>query len=356
MSETVKLSIVAFTKKGCEMAEKYADGAENIMWRKQISPVLYTTKPEYTKACNRSWNLIELGLSSWCKEQFQLAAGILFVGASAIAVRTIAPYLQGKTKDPAVLVADEAGNYLISLLSGHIGGANELTTALSQKIGAQPVITTASDVNQKTAVDVFAVKNNLIIDSMEEARHIAAAILSEKNVSFECDGKVIGNIPKEFQKTDSEYRIVVSPQILKPKGGHTLQLIPKALILGIGCRKGKSLEEIEEKVFERLDIHQYLLSSVGSIVTIDLKKEEKGLIAFAEKYRIPIRFYSSEELKKVSGTFTSSDFVKKTTGVDNVCERAVFCCDPKSVLIQKKTAMDGITIALGKTEWSVKFE
>ena len=142
-----------------------------------------------------SWqiNWYESNLKDWCRARFADASAILFISACGIAVRTIAPFLQSKTKDPAVLVMDEQAHHVISLVSGHIGGANELAEEIGARTGAVPVITTASDVRGKIAVDVFAKKNGLMIASMKDAKKIEAAILRGEAVGVYCEGAVEGS-------------------------------------------------------------------------------------------------------------------------------------------------------------------
>ena len=147
-----------------------------------------------------SWQIIwyESNLKDWCRARFADASAILFISACGIAVRTIAPFLQSKTKDPAVLVMDEQAHHVISLVSGHIGGANELAEEIGARTGAVPVITTASDVRGKIAVDVFAKKNALGIASMKDAKKIEAAILRGEPVGVYCEGAVEGSCPSEL--------------------------------------------------------------------------------------------------------------------------------------------------------------
>ena len=131
---------------------------------------------------------------------FQSMDALLFIGACGIAVRSIAPYLQGKDKDPAVVVLDERGIFAISLLSGHLGGANELTAVLANLTGAIPVITTATDINGRFAVDVFAKKQNLWISDLKAAKAVSAAVLDEEPVGFFSEFPVTGEIPCELQR------------------------------------------------------------------------------------------------------------------------------------------------------------
>lgn len=438
-----KIGIASFTKRGRMLSERIEE-----------------------ELC-REYEVVrrEGSLQDWCRECFDSAEGIIFIGACGIAVRTIAPFLKSKTQDPAVVVIDEAGNFVISLLSGHIGGANEFAVKVAQWIGAVPVITTASDVNGKIAVDVFAKKNHLTIGSMRDAREIAAAILRGQRVGVLCTGQIQGEVPPELtlvpeafsreaaggnelfsepgkglpgepermsgelservfgagreltvgvdqdggSPVEEEERVdhliwiseylpdkARTDRCLRDSRGTVLHLIPKNVVLGVGCRRGKPEEEIRsvvEKVWNRAGISPRAVCAAASI---DLKQEEQGILALCEKYDIPFFTYSAEELARVKGEFKPSDFVKKTTGVDNVCERAAllaagsqFPPEPEEELqpskpspgeclsrapapaggrepdvshgngarfICRKYAENGVTAALAAREWRVCFE
>lgn len=346
------MAMVSFTPQGEALAKKISNCLKEpigtVLW--EVSCV-HKPKP----------------LKQWCKEGFSDQQALLFIGSLGIAVRTIAPFLQGKTKDPAVLVADEAGAYFISVLSGHLGGANELAAAIAARMGGQAVITTASDVSGTIAIDLFAKKNNLTITSMEQAKIAAASLVAKKRVRLLCDGRITGTIPVElsYQGRDREFEIQISPYVKKRKAD-ILHLIPRAFILGIGCRKGKTFTEIESRVLQELKENGISVDSLKAVATIDLKKEEQGLLEFCEKYRLPITFYSGEQLQHAPGNYQASAFVQEITGTDNVCERAAVLklqeenesqrSELKKTLVMEKSGKDGITIALAQADWSVAFE
>lgn len=345
----IKLAIVSFTPNGQYQAERLFDTLQS--QAKESFLLSVTHKPE--------------NLKEWCRGHFETQDAILFIGALGIAVRTIAPFIQNKKTDPAVLVMDEKAKHMISVLSGHLGGGNELTIQLSSLMGAEPVITTASDVNGKIAIDVFAKKNQLYISDMQKAKRIAAMIVAEEPVSFQCDGNIEGQVPLELTADDehAKGRVIVSA-CEEESDENSLLLVPQAFILGIGCKKGKTAQEIERAVLDVLNEKKLFIQAVGELASIDLKSEEKGLLDFAKKYDIKTYFYTAEELKRVPGTFEESSFVSKVTGVDNVCERAAVChtirenedADPKRDLIIHKVKKEGVTIALVQRKWGVTFE
>ncbi|MDY3918112.1 MAG: cobalt-precorrin 5A hydrolase [Candidatus Limivivens sp.] len=301
-------------------------------------------------------------LREWTGRMFEKMDGLLFIGATGIAVRSIAPYVQRKDQDPAVVVMDEKGVFAISLMSGHLGGANELAGVLANLTGAIPVITTATDVNGRFAVDVFAKKQNLAIDSLKAAKAVSADILDEKPVGLLSEFPVEGPVPEELtvlkdgEPFDGKTGMVLSLNEEKYPFINTLHLIPRIVTLGIGCKKGKTMEEIESAVLEALRRNHLSVLCVRQAASVDLKKEEPGILDFCEKYKLPFRTFSAQELLRVEGDFSASDFVTSVTGVNNVCERSAVLASGNGKLIQKKMAGNGVTVALALEKWSVDFE
>ena len=301
----------------------------------------------------------------------------VFIGAAGIAVRYIAPWVKDKYTDSPVLVIDEKGQYVIPLLSGHVGGAATLADKVADMIGAVPVHTTATDVQGKFAVDVFAKKNGLVITDREAVKKISAGLLNGEKAALYIEDpfvNVTGTPPDEivlcesFKKAEQySYQIIITgsleqyvkgreSEVKEPEQeGCSLLLLPRNIAAGIGCRKG-----IEESVLENgflgilaengVDIRQ-----VKSIASIDLKKNEPALLHLCEKYRIPFETYTAEELRSVSDVTTASEFVKKITGVDNVCERAARLSCSAGSMIQGKRIREGMTAALVKCPMEITF-
>ncbi len=283
---------------------------------------------------------------------FREADAMIFVGACGIAVRAVAPHVRDKRTDPAVVSVDELAHYVIPLLSGHIGGANALAVRLAEALGATAAVTTATDVNGKFSVDTWAAEQGLFLDDMKAAKAVSAAIL-EGPVPLVSDFPVAGELPSGVVTGESGPVGICISWRWKAPFGTTLLLVPKVVRLGIGCRRGTSwsvIDALAEQVLAENGIHPMAVRSVSSI---DLKKNEPGLLAFCQRRGWPIDFYSADQLKAVEGDFTPSDFVKKTTGVDNVCERAAALGGGK--LIVKKTARDGVTVAAAVEHWEVRF-
>lgn len=292
-------------------------------------------------------------LSAFVEESFRKRLPLLFIGAMGIAVRAIAPYIKDKLTDSPVLVMDETGKYVIPVLAGHVGMANQLAKRLAEKISATAVITTATDREGLFAVDVFAVRNGLHIVNREGIRQVSAKVLRGEKVTMAIAPMYTlesSSIPKElsivpWEDTFADIRVGAQEESgLK----QTLFLKDKPYILGIGCKKGKSFEEIYDFIQQHVPCD--LEKEVRGIASIDLKREEKGLWNVAQYLHIPFQVYSSEELAGVQGEFAASSFVLATTGVDNVCERsAIYMAGEGAKLVCKKVSENGVTLAVSKS-------
>lgn len=282
-------------------------------------------------------------LAGLAADVFDRFDALVFVCACGIAVRAVAPHLRSKTTDPAVVVIDDCGRFAIPVLSGHIGGANALAERLAELIGAQAVITTATDTGGHFSPDSFAAANGLIISDMEAAKAVAAAVLDGEKTGLVSDYEYV-DLPRDVSAgTDCRTGLYVGSGDVKPFPV-TLRLVPRNVVLGIGCRRGTDCGAIESAVVNALKAADIAAERVYAVATIDLKADEAGLLALCEKHGWELCTYTAEELRNVSGDFSTSDFVKSVTGVDNVCERsAVLCSGGKLVL--RKTAADGVTVA-----------
>jgi len=296
-------------------------------------------------------------LSKMTEDAFASCRLIVFIGAVGIAVRSIAPFIKSKTTDPAVISIDEQGKFVIPILSGHIGGANAIATGMAAFLQAEPVITTATDVNNLFAVDEWATRHNMVISNLSSAKAFAAFLVDCKKVGVKSDFPIKGDLPKGLVLANGGQ---VGMAITMHKGAQpfveTVLLRPRIIHLGIGCKKGTTMEAIEELVLSEIKRMRFTLSVVTAIASIDVKKDEEGLLAFAREYALPIRFYSAEELNAVEGEFTKSEFVASTVGVDNVCERAAVLDSKNGKLLTKKTSRNGVTLAMAMEDFTVVFD
>ncbi len=362
----MKISLICFSLSGRTVMDRLKEALE-----KEGNQVEAASKSKYLP------DSLEIPLKDWCRAQFETAHGVVFIGAAGIAVRTIASFVASKKTDPAVVVVDELGTYAISLLSGHLGGANELAQTCARILGAQPVITTATDLNGRFAVDVFAKKNSLAIHNMTAAKEVSAALLKGEPVGLFSDFPVEGELPEGLvlcgadgipvkadwtgeEQTDGRIPgalavgiAVTTARECRPFSS-TVTLVPRVMILGMGCRKGKEESAIEQAVEELLVRHHLHRDCLKCVASVDLKAEEKGILEFCESRKLPFLTFTAEELEAVPGTFTPSGFVRKTVGVDNVCERSAKKAGGET-WIEKKRGADGITTALMQEDWRIKF-
>ena len=339
----MKIAVFAYSRQGCKTARRvmeYFDGHEL-----QCYTMARFEEPGFGSITRPS--------KHFYGPIFNSVDAMVFVGSVGIAVREIAPHVRDKTTDPAVVSTDELGRFCVPLLSGHIGGANDLALELANALEAIPVITTATDINKRFSVDAWAARNGYEIASLSRAKAVSAAIL-EQDVPLKSDFSIVTKLPNGVVLADSgDVGIRISVFKDEPYK-RTLRLIPKILHLGIGCRKGTPVETIREAVDEVLLEHNIDQRAIKCAASIDLKAEEAGLLQYCGEQKLPVTFYTAEQLKAVPGEFTPSAFVKSITGVDNVCERSALIGAEK--LIVRKTALNGVTVALAAEHMEVRFE
>lgn len=293
-------------------------------------------------------------LSDWTAENFQKSDALIFIGAVGIAVRAIAPHCKSKATDPAVIVLDERGRFAIPILSGHLGGANDLAKKLANICGAVPVITTATDIEDVFAVDEWAKARNCHVLEPERIKNVSSALLAGKVVYYGSQWKITGTPPENVFLADenhpADFSVTLHPQ------DDALHLIPKICVLGIGCKRGTSAEHIETTFQQFCEETNLAPQSICACASIDLKKDEQGLLQFCKNHDFKINFYTAEELKKAPGEFTSSAFVQQITGIDNVCARAAVLVSDGELVIEKHI-YSGVTFAVAAKpftpDWSV---
>ena len=288
----------------------------------------------------------------WAGRMFSRGRSMIFIGAAGIAVRAAAPWLKDKFEDPAMVVMDEAGRFAIPILSGHAGGANGLARVIGDLTGAMPVITTATDVNRLFSVDEFAARNGLTISSRLQAKNIAMALLEGEPVGFFSDFPVCGSekdgkwIPPGCSAENQQRNIRIT---VRQRGDgwqkEDLILTPRALVLGVGCRREIEREKLETEIMAALAEENLRPEAVKALATIDLKADERAILELSERWGWKVISFSAEDLRRVPGRFSSSPFVLQTVGVDNVCERAACAGAPEGVLVMRKRAGGGVTVA-----------
>lgn len=380
----MKLAIISFTENGIKLSQTVA---------KRLSGhkvTLYTKCSRYT-AEDLKVQRVKESLQVWTAQRMAEGDALLFIGACGVAVRAIAPNLTDKLHDVPVLVMDEEGQYVIPILSGHVGGANELAREFADLMDARPVITTATDVQKKFAVDLFAKRNHLEIMNKDGIAKGSAKALAGEQLTIAIRAKNIECYHPKFCEVCEEDFTEAENQLLREASMHKqdqevcgveppLRLVPyvknqqidivvsempdnknaliwlrpKRYVVGMGCRKNKASEELLAFYQETLEQAMVEPGEVYALASIDKKKDEPGLLAISERMRIPFFTYTAEELNRVGACVHSSEFVKAQVGVDNVCERAALAgCGANGTLIYEKQAFDGMTIAIAERNWSV---
>ena len=382
----MKVSIISFTLKGIELSLKIkkafsGETEEDLcLYTKCSHAEKSLSERKLTEKNLAEKDLVESGLSyveqpltEWTGEQMKEHWSLLFIGACGIAVRAIAPFLTDKLNDMPVLVMDEQGRFVIPVLAGHVGGANELALSLAERMGSTPVITTATDLNHCFAVDLFARRNALHIVNKDGIAKVSSRILAGDEVTMAVEeghlreeeaqtlrgrrGSRKTNIPDGIRLVSTEAPVDVLVAPASYGQGRLLTLRPKEYVIGIGCKRGKAAEQIDQFVHKVLKESGISMEQVAAFVSIDRKKNEEGILWMSSHYGIPFVTCSAEELQQVEGNFHASEFVKSQVGVDNVCERAALrFSGPDGILITGKQAEDGITVAIAKRRWSVSFD
>ncbi|WP_425539289.1 cobalt-precorrin 5A hydrolase [Microaceticoccus formicicus] len=323
------ISVLSFSKSGEEIAQKIINvNADAVLYK--------SSEGKIRDKMEEIWNNSD---------------AIIFISATGIAVRYIAPFIKHKSVDPAVLVIDDMGRYVISLLSGHLGGANYMATEIAGYLKESiAIITTASDSRGFESLDLYAKRREFKILKSENLTAVSSAMVDGRELAVysEIDPDLdYGNIvligKEELFKDENRVKIAISSEVLD-LSKLSLQLIPKILYLGIGCRRGvksKVIIELIEEVFEK---HGLYTDAIAGISSIELKSDETGILEAAEYFNVQPRFYSAEEIQTVEGEFKGSEFVRKITGVGAVAEPSAFLSGGE--ILVERVAKNDVTIAV----------
>ncbi len=354
----MRLSVISFTRQGIGLSERIAVCAEGKLQVRLFTKCGVFVREDGGK--NPLVRFVAEPLTEWAGRQMKEKNAILFIGACGIAVRAAAPHLTDKLHDSPVLVMDEKGRYVIPVLAGHVGGANEIALFLGEKTGAEPVITTATDINGKFAVDVFARKNSLFIEKKEGIARVSAKALSGERITLAIEtGHETDTEPPEGVDIVSyppagQVDVVVTSE--KKQFDVALVLRVREYVIGLGCKKGKQEAAIADFISEKLRELGIESTQVYAAASIEQKRDEEGILAWCRREDIPFLTYPAQELRMVEGDFAGSAFVKEQVGVDNVCERAALrACGAGGKMIACKDAKDGMTIAVARRIWRVRF-
>lgn len=341
----MRINAVAFSTSGCRTAMRLRDAFPEEDVR------IYCK----TKSDTLGVELIEGSVSAWTEESWKECNAIVFIGALGITIRYIAPFVKSKRTDPAIVGMDEHAKWTIALLSGHIGGCNELVSRIAERLESEPIITTATDLNGKFSVDTFAARNGMRISSMAIAKDVSAKVLDGSFVGFCSDVPIEGTFPNGIVAADSgEFGICVSRDPSRKPFDVTLNLVPMDVTIGLGCRKGTDPARMRAFVKRVLAEDGIASERVGAVASIDIKKDETAIIDTARMLRAPLTFYTSDQLNALEGEFSRSEFVNSITSVDCVCERSAAACGGTE-FVRRKTPEGGMTIAVCTRPFSARF-
>ncbi|MBO4904637.1 MAG: cobalamin biosynthesis protein [Lachnospiraceae bacterium] len=270
------------------------------------------------------------------KSEFPAGHPLIFVGAVGIAVRAVSGCIKDKLSDVPVVVIDDNAGFVIPILSGHAGGANKLAAMIAELLGAIPVITTSTDINDAFSADVFASENRLTVRNREGIKKVAVKALEGKPVTLSI---------KDYPPA-GEVDIIIADET---DGEYSLLLSSKPYVIGIGARKGIDPGDLDRYIMSTIKEHKIEIDDIYALATVDIKENERAIKEFSTKHRIPVISFEASLLKRAKGDFTGSDFVEQTVGVDNVCERAaVLAAGPGGELLVQKQTGEGMTLAVAR--------
>ncbi|MDR2117789.1 MAG: cobalt-precorrin 5A hydrolase [Planctomycetaceae bacterium] len=333
-----RLFLMSFTPNGDKLAKRIAEKL-----RKDSQFVLHHKRVKR--------------LADYIVSIFKKGHILVFIGAAGIAVRAIAPLLQNKMTDPAVIVIDETGRYVIPLLSGHVGRANHFAEQIATLIDAIPVLTTATDVNDVFAVDTFAVEKGYVIINPKMIKEISLQLLKKRNVGLTSEFEITGQPPNHvIIKNKGIIGIYIGTKSNYNPFTRTLHLLPKCFHIGIGTVRNIAFQKLNDFFQKTLKEQNIAVEWIGSLSSIDLKKNEKAILKLANYYNIPFHTYPAEKLRQLENLFSCSEFVHSVTGVGNICETSAYLASKHGKIIMSKTVNAGITLAIAKENWKVCFD
>ncbi len=329
----MKTCVLALTIEGKQLAQRIAENLPDCS--------LYTGEKKIAHALIDLWDIYD---------------GIICVMATGIVVRSVSNLLVDKTTDPCVLVLDQKGGYVISLLSGHLGGGNKLAQEVAEITGGQPVITTASDVMGKTALDLWAQRNNLHVCDKEKLTEKSARLINNSTLQIYSELPV-QSIPGDFIVSSNSRAADVIITYNKDMTLNGLCCIPEVLYLGVGCNRGTSMDDIEKSFIELCETYSIDSRALAGIASIDVKNDEQGLLQFAEKYRTQTYFFTRDELNGVQNV-SFSPAAMKAVGAKGVAEPAALLAarldGTEARLIIPKIKWKDVTMSIAerkKSKW-----
>ncbi|WP_077210556.1 cobalt-precorrin 5A hydrolase [Bacillus dakarensis] len=351
-------AIVAITKHGVEIARK-------LLGSFQGADLYYMKKFEKGDELERDIRMFDGSVRLLLPSLFKEYKGIVCIISLGAVVRMIAPLLIDKKTDPGIVVIDDKGENVISVLSGHLGGANELTIEVAEMLGANPIITTASDVQKTIPVDLFGKKFGWVWDSAEKLTPVSASVVNEEQIAIVQESgekdwwhydrplppnmTLYGSV-EEALDHEFDAALVITHRLLSQKEQEILHngvvFRPKVIVIGMGCNRGTKPEEIQSVIMDTLQELNFSTKSVKALCTIDLKKDEEGLLETVQKFGWEFITYTPEELNSIH-IEQPSDTVFKYTGAYGVSEPAALLYSGAEGLNLVKKKSGNVTISVG---------
>ena len=355
-----KIALIAITKHGSALAERLYHSLENSdlfissKFNREIpgrpGKVIFFTDP----------------IKIVTEKIFNSYDALVYIVSLGAVVRTIAPFLKDKNTDPAVLVIDDNANFVISVLSGHVGGANELTEQLAELLDCDPVITTASDVGKTIPVDILGREFGWTLESKENVTKVSACVVNQEPIGFYQEAGEPGwwkrDVPlpasirvcrsfEELEDPAFKAVLVVTDKKIPddwPLRSKAVIYRPKSLVLGMGCDKGVSLQDLEDLVFKTLEGNGLSAKCLKAVATVDLKAEEPGLVEFAQKHLLQIHSFTRDEINQVKDVPNPSAMAMKYIGAIGVAEPSVLLCSRAEALLVPKVKAPRATLAIAR--------
>ncbi|MBC6695875.1 cobalt-precorrin 5A hydrolase [Terrisporobacter mayombei] len=349
--EDKKIAILSITQNGKSLGLNIKNNIKNAD--------LYFIKRDIVE---NETNVIHINkrLKDFVPEIFNQYDYIIFIMATGIVIRTIAPLVVSKFSDPAILVTDEKGKNIISLLSGHMGGANEMTLYISDLINSNPVITTATDVNEKSSLDMIAKKLNAHIDNFRDnVLKINSMIVNNEKVGLFVDGNYLVDtrgfvLDEKNTLKDIDNIVVISNKVsidtnLDFSNKNIIKVVPKDIVIGIGCRRDTDSEYMKDSLVDFLEQQNIDINAIKEIGSIDVKKDEKAILNLSKYLRVPFKIFTKEEISQVDYLYDKSEWVKKSVGVYSVAEPVAHLLSNGNLIV-KKHKYKGITFSIGRID------
>ncbi|MCV0431792.1 cobalamin biosynthesis protein [Nitrosopumilus sp.] len=345
-----KTSVLAITKNGVNIGENL----------KQLFPdwSVYAPSKLANEAPKITW--YSEPTSDKIVELFKNSNALICIFSLGAVIRLIAPYLKDKKTDPAVIVIDDKTNFVISVLSGHIGGANKLTEEIASKLKALPVITTAADVNKTIAVDLVGREFDWKIEDDSTVTKISAHMVNDEPIGVlqETGNKkwykklpknvVIYDNIEDLKKSGSKGHLIITDKIIGDEiAMESVIYRPPSLVIGIGLHWDTSKDTIREGINFCLDKFKLSSKSIAKLVSIKKPQDVQGLIDLGKEMKIPVEYVDRKELALISAP-NPSETVKVFEGTASVSEAAAIKISEGELIVEKQKFPPNLTIAIAR--------